>query len=358
MKRPNTDLEQWHDQTRAFLQMVQPHPDLFALSAQFPSLNSIVRSKRLETSIAGIRLANPLMVGAGWDKSGVAVRALHEIGFAGVEVGSVQNYPQPGNPQPRHLELSPGVTINRYGFNSPGAQEVAENLKQYKSNKIVIGVNIGRNKDIPDIATLHLIAATADKLLKYASYFVINVSSPNTPGLRRLQSKEPLSEIIKAVNQVVSRSANKPPVFIKISPDLSKKDVDALIDTVINNRAQGIIAANTTTNKKIKARYGKRWPYEAGGLSGNDEAYRTLTTKLVAHIYRQTKGKLAIIGVGGVHDTLTTIEKIQAGACAVQMVTAIKYEGLGVANSINHGLLDWMDRNGVKNIGELIGTHR
>jgi dihydroorotate dehydrogenase len=350
------DLENWHNKVRELLNLVESHPELISLASQFPRPTEIVKSKRLHTNLAGIKLANPLMVGAGWDKAGKVVRSLTAMGFAGVEVGSVQNYPQEGNPLPRHFELAEGVTINRYGFNSPGAQEVANNLKAYEKDKLIIGLNIGKNKEIPDIATLHMVAAVAERLYKYVSYIVVNVSSPNTPGLRKLLAREPLDEIVKAVVEVVGLHKKKLPIFIKLSPDLTNKAIDDVIEVALENNIQGIVAVNTTTSQNIKGSYGKNWRYEAGGLSGNDEAYRKNATRIIAYVHSHSKAKLTIIGAGGVCDTQTALEKLRAGASAVQIVTAIRYRGLNIANEINRGLIDWMDQNGVKNISEIVGS--
>lgn len=350
------DIEDWHDRARQFLSLSESHSDLIALAQEYPKPEEVTSSNRLHTDIAGVQLKNPILVGAGWDKTGVTVKSMAKIGFAGVEVGSIQNYPQYGNPRPRHFELSRGVTINWYGFNSPGAQAVAQNLKLYQKSKLVIGINIGRNKEIPDIATLHMMATVAERLYSYATYFVINVSSPNTLGLKKLQRKEPLGNIIKAVKDVVSARGGKPPIFVKISPDLKFSEIDDVINLVLKYKIHGIVAANTTSSQRIKANYGPEWRNVLGGLSGNNAEYRNKTTKIISHIYKQSSNKFTIIGAGGVNDGKSALEKLLAGASAVQIVTAIKYEGIGIVNKINRELLEWMDKNQVKNITDIIGA--
>lgn len=314
-----------------------------------------VSDKRLRVNLSGIKFDNPVMVGAGWDKTGEALIALYHLGFAGIEVGTVLLHPQPGNPKPRQFVIGKGVALNRLGFNSPGADVVVKNLKKYKNSRIPIGISVGKNKDVPDSKAAEAHAQVVKKLYPFASYFAINVSSPNTPGLRKLQDKKPLTEIVKAINKAMDEMGGRKPTFVKIAPDLTKTAVDDVIDVALSNKLAGIIATNTTIRSDLKAKYGSRFANEAGGLSGDDPEFRRMSTEKIAYIYKKAGGKLEIIGVGGVKDAETAMEKIMAGASLIQVVTGIRGEGLSIANRINRGLIMMMDNMKVKNISELIG---
>lgn len=314
------------------------------------------RDKRLEIEIDGLRLENPLIVGAGWDKKGRAVSGIWSLGFSCAEIGSVTLRPQPGNPKPRLFSLAQGVFLNRLGFNSPGADEVAGNLKESVPFPMPVGISIGLNRDTPPGNAPAEHAAVARTMLPFASYFAVNVSSPNTPGLRDLQRKDALRAILKEV-VAASRSAaeNRPPVYAKISPEISDTETDGVIEAVASSGAAGIIATNTTNSPGIKAKYGKRWENESGGISGDDSNYRKLSTERIAYIYSRTKGEITIIGSGGIKDTETALEKIRAGANALQVFTAIRGEGAGVASGINRGIVEFMEANGLNSLSEIVG---
>lgn len=313
--------------------------------------------ERLHTSAGGISFENPVTVGAGWDKVGRSVLGLHTLGFSAVEVGSVLLDPQPGNPKPRQFMLTSGVALNHLGFNSPGAEVVAKNLQRYSGMNIPIGISIGKNKEVHDIQAAGVYGEVAQRLRDYADYFAVNVSSPNTPGLRRLQDAGFLTDIIQSV-QANARKKNgeSVPVLIKIAPDLEITAIDDVIRVVQDERAAGIIATNTTNNPDIRGRYGERWRNQVGGLSGDDPLFRAMSTKVIAHVYRQTAGSIDIIGVGGIHNAETAWEKITAGARVVQIVTALRSEGPAVAGKINRGLMRIMEAEGVKSIQEIVGT--
>ena len=349
------DSETWHTRAREALHLAETTPFLLKLLEQFADQHQRFTDKRLHVVSGGIEFENPVIVGAGWDKVGRAVKALYTLGFAGVEVGTVVAYPQEGNPRPRQFMLAPGVTINRLGFTSPGMNVVAHNLERYKGSSIPIGISIGKNKEVEAKDAPEAHALVAEKLYEYASYFAINVSSPNTPGLRELQDKKPLTDIVQAVNTTMDNLGGRKPLFVKIAPELSKEAVDDVIDVVLTNGLTGIIATNTTINQDIKAKYGERWRQEAGGLSGDDPEYRKMANEQIAHIYRATKGKIDIMGVGGVKDAQTALEKIKAGAKVVQVVTGIRGEGTALPGRINRGLVHFMEKEGVKNIQEFVG---
>lgn len=350
------DSEIWHTRAREALHLAETTPLTLKLLELFADHHRRFIDKRLQVVLGGIKLDNPVLVGAGWDKAGRAVKALHMLGFSGVEVGTVVAHPQEGNPKPRQFMLAPGVTLNRLGFNSPGMEAVAHNLKRYNGSAIPIGISLGKNKEVPVEDAPYAHATVAERLYDFAAYFAINVSSPNTPGLRALQDKKPLTDIVQAVNQIMDSRGERKPLFVKIAPELSPAAIDEVIEVVLDNGVTGIIATNTTVNPDIKAKYGERWRNEAGGVSGNDPDYRSVATQQVAHIYRQTQGEIDIIGVGGVKDAQTALEKIQAGAKAVQLVTAIRGEGIAVAGRINRGIVDFMEKEGVGSLRKLVGV--
>jgi dihydroorotate dehydrogenase len=280
------------------------------------------------------------------------------MGFSGVEVGSVLALYQYGNIKPRQFMIGPGVALNRLGFNTPkgGLAEVARNLEKYQGSKIPIGISIGKNREVSIQNAPLAHAIVASRLYEDAAYFVIDVSSPSTPGLRQLQDKAPLTDIVQAVNGAMDIMGKRKPLFVKIAPDLENSAVDDVIEVVRDNRLTGIIATNTTINSDIKAQYGENWRDEMGGLSGDNEDYRKMATEKVRHIYSQTNGAIEIIGVGGVKDWVTALEKIKAGAKVVQVVTAIRGEGLAVASKINKGLVSYLEREGMANISDLVGV--
>lgn len=311
-------------------------------------------NKMLNTSIDGLKLDNPVMVGAGWDKQGRAIKALYQLGFSAIEVGTVLEKEQYGNAKPRQFMVSSGVALNRLGFNFVGGvDEVAKSLKKYKKDKIPIGISIGINNTVKHEHAAEKHAIVASKMIRIASYFTINVSSPNTKNLRKLQGKNHLSTIVKAVQKEIKSSNRKIPLFVKIAPDLPLEEINDVIDVVQKNKCAGIVATNTTINKRIKAKYKKQ--NEQGGISGDDKDFRKMSTDTIRHIRKKTKGKIDIIGVGGVKDGQTALEKILAGASAIQVVTAIRGEGPQVAEKINREIVDWMNQNKVKAINEIIG---
>jgi dihydroorotate dehydrogenase len=308
--------------------------------------------KRLNTEVGGIVLENPVLVGAGWDKKGWAVDGLYALGFAGTEVGTVLAHPQVGNPQPR-MWYKYGAALNRLGFNSPGMEEVAKYLDgQQRPGKV--GISLGKNKITPDEYAPWAHAAVADRLYDYADYFVINVASPNTPGLRGLLKPKPLTEIVQSVQAVLKAKGPKP-LFVKTTVDLALEDLDSVIAVCLDNNVTGIIDTNTTIDNDLKSQYG--WQGQAGGVSGDVPTYRQLANNRMKHITRITRGtSLQRIGVGAINDAATAIERIEAGAQAIQVVTGIRQSKGRVAHDINKGFLDHLDKNGVNSVQELIGV--
>ena len=349
------DSERWHTRARDALHVAEATPLTLKLLEQVAYQHKRFRDDRLRVVLGGIEFDNPIVVGAGWDKSGRAVKGLYTLGFAGVEVGSVLASPQSGNPKPRQFMVRPGVALNRLGFNSPGMDVVAHNLERYRNSGIPIGISLGENANAKANRAPEAHAVVAKRLYNDAAYFAINVSSPNTPGLRSLQEKAPLTDIVQAVNEAMDAAGSRKPLFVKIAPDLTDQALDDILLVAIDNGLTGIIATNTTTNPDIKAQYGEHWRNEPGGLSGDNPDFRRMATEKVAHIYRAAGSKLDIIGVGGVKDTETALEKIKAGAKIIQVVSSIRGEGTSLPGYINRGLVTYMEKVGIKSLDEIRG---
>jgi dihydroorotate dehydrogenase len=313
---------------------------------------------RLQQTLWGQVFSNPIGLAAGFDKDGVAADMWANFGFGFAELGTVTFHAQPGNPQPRLFRLPDDLAaLNRMGFNNQGAAALAERLsKRHHSEKpFPIGVNLGKSKVTP------LEEAAADylesfRLLKeLGDYFVVNVSSPNTPGLRSLQATDQLEPILSALQQ--ENRAEKP-LLIKIAPDLEWEDITAVLDLAQRYNLSGIIATNTTIRRdglktQTLAATGKPVTEEAGGISG--APVRERSTEVIHFIYKHTEGKLPIIGVGGVFTPEDAWEKITAGASLVQVYTGWIYEGPGMVRRILQGVLQKLDQAGLTSIQEAIG---
>lgn len=329
---------------------------------------------KLNIEIDGIQYSNPLVVGAGWDKTGRALNALHGLGFGGVTVGTVLAWDQDGDLKPRQF-ANGGVGLNRLGFNNPGMNRVEKNLKVYgfspnfvaieqaknpnaklKVNQVPIGVSLGKNKEVKDSDTPFAHAIVAQRLYPYACWMEINVSSPNTPGLRNLQQKGLLTDIAQAVIATQEEMGGIIPTYVKIAPDnMTPQILNDVVDVVISNKLKGVIAANTTINQELKRRYG--WGDQIGGLSGDDPDFENMSTGLISQIYQQVGNQITIIGVGGVHDVASAKRKIAAGASGLQIVTGLRGEGFSLPGKINHGLVRWVEQEQVSSIQRLVGSN-
>ena len=317
-------------------------------------------SPRLSQELWGIRFPNPVGIAAGFDKNARLVNVLPHIGFGFVEIGTVTSEPQSGNPKPRMFRLSKDkALINRLGFNNDGADAIAARLAKSgeKSAPMVpLGINIGKARRVSNNDATADYLKTFEKLFPYGSYFVVNVSSPNTPGLRELQQRDFLEELVRALkarNAELSRaSGSKPrPLLVKIAPDVLPKDLEGILHVAKAERLDGIIATNTTTS-----RVGLRSKLAAqeGGLSGKPLAERA--TRLVREIHQQTDGHIPIIGVGGVFTADDAWEKIRAGASLVQLYTGFIYGGPATARRINEGLDELLEQNGYEHVSDAVGT--
>lgn len=308
----------------------------------------------------GLSFTNPIGLAAGFDKNGTAAEFLTALGFGFIEVGSLTYQPQPGNPRPRLFRLPlDRALINRAGFNNVGAETAAKYLATHRPD-CVLGINIGKSRAVA------LEDATDDYLASFelvhplADYIVINVSSPNTPNLRELQRPEALNDLLSALQKRNQDLAGKHPsrktvpLLVKIAPDLNEHDLESIVETIQQANIAGIIATNTTTS-----RVGLLTPKEkveacgAGGLSG--APLRSRSTAMIAALYRLTRGRLAIIGVGGIFTAEDAWEKISAGASLVQLYTGFIYQGAGIARDINEGLAEILSRQGFRTLDEAIG---
>lgn len=313
----------------------------------------------LSMDLWGIRFPNPIGLAAGLDKNGQAVRAFSSIGFGFIEVGTVTPKPQPGNELPRLYRLPQDeALINRMGFNNLGAAYLAkqlDHLRRLKQQRIPIALNIGKNKLTSNETATDDYIACIRILYPYGDFFVVNISSPNTPDLRKLQHGDELRQLLEAVTQEMDVQKEKYqrqlPILIKIAPDLGDDELEQVVDTISKSRISGIIATNTTINRDGLTHQNSR---EIGGLSGKPLTKRS--TEVIRSIYKLTEGRMPIIGSGGVFTAEDAYEKIKAGASLVEIYTALIYRGPGVNQEITRGLSRLLKRDGFKHISEAIGV--
>ena len=351
------DSETWHVRARDALHVAEMSPLTLKLAELIAFGGKRIKDSRLQTTVAGITFENPLLVGAGWDKAGKSVAGLHALGFAGVEIPALL-HAQPGNPKPRQFVIGPGVVLQSLGFNTPGAQIIKKNLSRYRKSGIPVGIGLAKNKETTIEDAPEEYAKTAKILYDDATYFVINVSSPNTVGIKKLQAKGPLTKMVQAVIKALEEKGGRKPLFIKVAPELTHPEMDDVIDVVLKYKLTGIIAVNTWANSDLKAKYGEQWRDKPGGVSGDDKEYRKVATEQVRYIYKKTRGKIVIIGVGAITNTASAIERLKAGASLLQIVAGIRGEGPSIAPNINRGLLAYMTKHKIKNIQDLVGTEK
>ncbi len=307
--------------------------------------------KRLATSVAGLTFPNPLGIAAGFDKNAEVPDALMAIGFGFSEVGTITPKPQAGNPKPRVFRLieDQGV-VNRLGFNNEGHKQAYARLVARRGRGGIVGVNIGANKDSTDRVQDYV--AGIARFYDVASYFTVNISSPNTPGLRDLQGRASLAELLKRVmaerDRQAARAGKSIPVFLKIAPDLVEGDLDDVAAEVISNKLEGVIVSNTTLSRAGLKSANAR---ESGGLSGVPLFERS--TIVLAKMRQRLGSNIALIGVGGVNSAATAIAKIEAGADLVQLYTSFVYEGPTLAATIVAGLSNHMDKSAAIKLSDL-----
>lgn len=322
-----------------------------ALNAGLVPLPGPVTSSRLETSLAGMPLPNPVGLAAGFDKNAEAIAPLLQCGFGFVEVGAATPRAQAGNAKPRLFRLTADeAAINRFGFNNQGMDVIAARLARRPKDG-VLGINLGANKDSADKAEdfAKVLAACGP----YVDFATVNVSSPNTEKLRDLQGKAALEGLLAGVMEANATLDKPVAVFLKIAPDLETQDLQDIAEVAVSSGISGIIATNTTLSREGLT---SAHAAEAGGLSGQPLFEKS--TRILAQLSVLTEGKLPLIGVGGVGSAEQAYAKILAGASAVQLYTAMVYKGTGLAADIAHGLDDLLARDGFSNVAESVGTKR
>jgi len=301
----------------------------------------LIDDERLEREVFGIKFKNPVGLAAGFDKNAELYNGLSNFGFGFIEIGTVTPKPQAGNPKKRLFRLKADhAIINRMGFNNLGVFEAVETLK--KKHNVIIGGNIGKNKITPNNLAIKDYLICFDALFDHVDYFVVNVSSPNTPGLRELQDKEPLTALLIALKRenhkyAQSKQVIEKPILLKIAPDLSNEQLLDIIQIVEDTRISGIIATNTTiARENLKSDY--FLVEEKGGLSGKPLANRS--TEVIRFLSEKSNKAFPIIGVGGIHSTEDALEKLEAGADLIQLWTGFVYEGPALVKRINKAILD------------------
>ena len=298
----------------------------------------LVKNPRLEKTLLGITFKNPVGLAAGFDKDAKLVDELALLGFGFIEIGTLTPLPQPGNDKPRLFRLPKDkALVNRMGFNNEGVKAAIRRLRKKKSN-IVIGGNIGKNKLTPNEKAVDDYAFCFNSLFWYVDYFVLNISSPNTPGLRELQDKEPLRNLLLHIKEL---SATKPlykPILLKIAPDLEESQLDDIIEIIKETKLDGVVATNTTVSRKgLNTNQPEIEAIGNGGLSGKPLTDRS--TYVIRYLRRKLGPDFPIIGVGGIMNRKDAIDKLNAGADLIQLYTGFIYEGPGLTKRINKAIL-------------------
>jgi dihydroorotate dehydrogenase len=343
------------------------HEMILALLARAEFFGGIVENlykvedERLAVRVGPLTFANPVGLAAGFDKNAQAPKMISSFGFGFMEIGAVTAQAQAGNPKPRLYRLSEDdALINRLGFNNEGAEAIAIKLDRLHTRRgrpqIPLGINIGRTKIVETKDAVADFLSCFEKLFDHGDFFTLNVSSPNTPNLRDLQEKSLLRELVSAVQEknrelAAGAGINLKPVFVKIAPDMNFAQVDEIIEVVESVKLTGIVATNATAfmRDNLRSPHGS----EPGGLSGRP--ITKAVTGFIAHIYQVTRGRLPIIGVGGIFNAQDAYDKIKAGASAVQIYTGWIYEGPAAVKQINKGLLRLIERDGLKQISQAVG---
>jgi len=295
-----------------------------------------IKDKRLERTVFGIKFPNPVGLAAGFDKEAKLYKDMVHLGFGFIEVGTITPKGQPGNPKPRLFRLTQDdALINRMGFNNEGLAGAVERLKSRNSN-LIIGGNIGKNKVTPNEKATEDYITCFEALFPHVDYFVVKVSSTNTPNLRALQDKKPLTELLSTLQNLNNKKPNPKPILLKIAPDLTNEQLDDIVEIVANTKIAGLIATNTTISREgLKSN--PSLVQEMGGLSG--KPVRDKSTEVIRYLRKKSNASFPIIGVGGIHSAEDAIEKLDAGCDLVQLYTGFVYEGPALVKSINKGVL-------------------
>ncbi|HEY1414666.1 MAG TPA: quinone-dependent dihydroorotate dehydrogenase [Caulobacteraceae bacterium] len=345
-----------HDAATAFMRRIDPETAhalaLAGLKAGWGPVDRTAPDPALATTLAGLALSNPIGLAAGFDKNGEAADAMLRAGFGFVECGTATPLAQPGNPKPRLFRLEADqAVVNRLGFNNRGQEAFAVALARRRRSGIV-GANIGANKDSADRTSDYV--RGLKRLWGLADYFTINISSPNTPGLRDLQAKSALADLLGAISEA-RRGLTDPactPIFLKVAPDLSDGEVGDIVDAAVTYDLQGLIVGNTTLQRPPGLRDPRQ--VETGGLSG--APLMSLSTRILAEFHKATSGRLALIGAGGVASGADAYAKIRAGARAVQLYTGLIYEGPGLVARIRRDLATRLKADGFSSLAEAVGA--
>ncbi|MCW1918358.1 quinone-dependent dihydroorotate dehydrogenase [Rhodobacter sp. KR11] len=325
---------------------------LSALKSGLAPLPGLVTSARLATTVAGLALPNPVGLAAGYDKNAVAVSALTRSGFGFIEVGAATPLPQPGNPKPRLFRLTEDrAAINRFGFNNEGATVIAGRLAARAPGPVPVGLNLGANKTSTDrAADFARVLALCGPHVDFAT---VNVSSPNTEKLRDLQGPAALAALLAGVMEVRAGLARKIPVFLKIAPDLTGDELASIAEVALASGLSGIIATNTTLSREGLQSVHRD---QAGGLSGAPVFEKS--TRVLAQLSQLTEGRIPLIGVGGVSSPEEAMAKIEAGASAVQLYTAMVYKGISLAAEVARGLDALLAARGFDTVAAAVGSNR
>ncbi len=337
-------------------------------AARKPALCELVKAcydaPELPASLFGLRFPNPVGLAAGMDKQAAAVPIWRSLGFGFSELGGVTWHAQPGNPQPRMFRaVADEALVNRMGFNNGGARALAERLAGWREQgrwpDHPVGINLGKSKVTPLEEAADDYANSLRVLWPHADFFVVNVSSPNTPNLRQLQDKAALDQILVALQQVNTRqakSAKPKPILVKVAPDLTFEALDEILELVGPRQLAGVVATNTTITRPATNDAQLKQTYaETGGLSGRP--LRVRSTEVIRHLFRQTKGAVPIIGVGGVASAADAWEKITAGASLVQVYSGLVYEGPGLIHDIVNGLRWRLESEGLRELRQAVGVN-
>ena len=326
-----------HQLTIKILKFILGIPGLSSLFKKYYTIDD----PRLKVNLWGLEFPNPVGLAAGFDKDGKYYDAMSNLGFGFIEIGTVTPKPQSGNEPPRLFRLPQDHgLINRMGFNNDGVEAMVQRLKNHGKHSIIIGGNIGKNKTTPNEKAVDDYLFCFNALFDLVDYFVVNVSSPNTPGLRELQEKEPLTHLLATLMDENYKKRNPKPILLKIAPDLTNAQLDDIIEIVDTISIHGIIATNTTLDRSNLTV--DTTSIGMGGLSG--APLRKRSTEVIRYISTKSEGKIPIIGVGGIESPQDAIEKLKAGASLVQVYTGMIYEGPGLIKTINKEILLYKDR--------------
>lgn len=318
---------------------------MLRIAGKLPGMNSVIsavfsyRRKMLERTVFGIHFSNPVGLAAGLDKDARVIDELAAFGFGFIEIGTLTPRPQSGNDKPRLFRLPKDkALINRMGFNNEGVEAAVERLKKRRS-RVIVGGNIGKNKVTANEDALADYVACFQALDPYVDYFVINVSSPNTPGLRELQEKEPLERLLSTIKTLSLKSAKPKPVLLKIAPDLSRHQLDDVVEILLMTRTDGVIATNTTVSRaELKTDASEVERIGNGGLSGGP--LRDRSTEVIRYLREKLGDAYPIVGVGGIMSPNDALEKLKAGANLIQLYTGFIYEGPGLVKRINEAIVE------------------